>query len=64
VTSPKTIEKALRMTPDAYPAWAIVVDGSSAEAVRAALTQVVPEPTLGKADLDLLQLVFQAVSAS
>jgi hypothetical protein len=52
------------MTPDAHPAWALVIDGSSAEAVRAALTQVIPAPTLGKADIDLLQLVFQAVSAS
>ncbi len=64
VTSAKTLEKALRTTADACPPWALVIDGSSAEALQAALTQVVPEPTLGKADIDLLQLVFQAVSAS
>jgi hypothetical protein len=64
VTSAKTLEKALRMTPDAYPGWALVVDGSSAGALRAALAQVVPEPMRGKADIDLLQLVFHAVSAS
>jgi hypothetical protein len=52
------------MTPDAYPGWALVVDGSSAGALRAALAQVVPEPMRGKADIDLLQLVFHAVSAS
>ena len=64
VTSAKTLEKALRMTPDAYPGWALVLDGSSAEALRGALSQIVPEPMLGKADIDLLQLVFQAVATS
>jgi hypothetical protein len=61
VTSVKTLEKALRTTPDAYPTWALVIDGSSAEALQAALAAAVPEPLRGTARIDVLHLVFQAI---
>jgi hypothetical protein len=63
VTSTRTKEKALRTAPDAWPARALVIDGSSAEALRTALAQVVPEPMRRKASIDLMQLVFHAVAA-
>jgi len=62
ITSTRTKEKALRTAPDAWPARALVVDGSSAEALRTALAQVVPEQMRGKATVDLMQLVFHAVA--
>jgi hypothetical protein len=62
-TTPQTLEKALRTSPDAYPARTLVIDGSSAAALRAALDQAVPEPMRRAAEIDLLQLVFNAVPA-
>jgi hypothetical protein len=60
VTTPQTLEKALRTSPDAYPAWALVVDGSYAEALREALDRAIPEPMRRPAIVDVLQLVFSA----
>jgi hypothetical protein len=64
VTSAPTREKALRTAPDARPAWVLVIDGSSAGALQAALNRAVPEPMRNKAAIDLLQLVFHAIPRS
>jgi hypothetical protein len=62
-TAAPTMEKTLRTGADACPAWALVIDGSSAEALRAALDPVIPEPMRATAEIDLLQLAFNAVAA-
>ena len=64
ITSTRTTEKALRTAPDAWPARALVIDGSSAEALRAALAQVVPAPMHGSVAVDLMQLVFHAIAGA
>jgi hypothetical protein len=58
VTAAPTREKALRTVPDARPAWALVIDGSSAGALQGALDGALPQPMRRKAVIDLLQLVF------
>jgi len=64
VTSTRTTEKALRTAPDVWPERALVIDGSSAEVLRAALSKSVPEPMRSTANIDLMQLVFHAVAGA
>src|SRR5262249_6999560 len=60
ITSTETREKALRTKGDAYPAMALLIDGSSAEALHAALEQEVPEPMRRAANVDVMRLVLPA----
>jgi hypothetical protein len=62
-TAAPTMEKTLRTGADACPASALVIDGSSAETLREALAQAIPEPLRKSAEIDLLQLAFNAVAA-
>jgi hypothetical protein len=61
-TSAPTREKTLRTAPDSHPAWVFAIDGTSAEALQAALVRAVPEPTLANAAVDVMQLVFHAIA--
>lgn len=63
ITSAPTMEKALRTGADACPASALVIDGSSADALQTALDRVIPQSLRGSAETDLLQLAFNAVPA-
>jgi len=63
-TTPNTREKELRVSAEAYPASVLVLEGSRADGLAAAIDNILPAALRGTATIDMLQLVFQAVAGA
>jgi hypothetical protein len=61
-TTPNTREKELRVSAEAYPASVLVIEGSRADGLSAAIDRILPASLRGTATTDMLQLVFQAAA--
>jgi hypothetical protein len=63
-TTPNTREKELRVSAEAYPVSVLVLEGSRADGLAAAIDSSLPAALRGTATIDMLQLVFQAVAGA